>query len=186
MTSNYQSLFACMEFKRSLYARIWIAEISHFTQFPIGGYTETTYVHGGPWTSWTQVSRRATVSVSISVEISSGEPFDDCRSREFSDIYVTCQLVADNKPLTITTRTSFKAFKKDYTCVLNCGIRLVHSYWMYNRWNEWITLPIRYCDLPLNSQITFTVWDIAGPRAAVPVGGSTFRLFGKKWWASGI
>ncbi|KAJ7606591.1 atypical/PIKK/PI3K protein kinase, partial [Mycena polygramma] len=29
--------------------------------------------------------------------------------------------------------------------------------------------------------IVFTVWDIAGPRAAVPVGGSTFRLFGKKW-----
>lgn len=50
-------------------------------------------------------------------------------------------------------------------------------------WNEWITLPIRYCDLPLNSQIAFTVWDTAGPRSAVPVGGSTFRLFGKKWYA---
>ena len=48
-------------------------------------------------------------------------------------------------------------------------------------WNEWITLPIRYCDLPLNSQITFTIWDISGPRSAVPVGGTTFRLFGKKW-----
>ncbi|TCD67817.1 Phosphatidylinositol (PI) 3-kinase [Steccherinum ochraceum] len=81
----------------------------------------------------------------------------------FSDLYVTCQLVADNKPLTIPFRTSFKSFKKDYI------------------WNEWITLPIRYCDLPLSSQITFTVWDIAGPRAAIPVGGSTFRLFGKKW-----
>jgi phosphatidylinositol 3-kinase len=80
-----------------------------------------------------------------------------------SDLYVTCQLVADNKPLTIPFRTSFKAFKSGYT------------------WNEWITLPIQYCDLPLSSQITFTVWDIAGPRAAVPVGGSTFRLFGKKW-----
>ncbi|OCH90330.1 atypical/PIKK/PI3K protein kinase [Obba rivulosa] len=85
------------------------------------------------------------------------------QSPEFSDLYVTCQLVADNKPLTIPFRTSFKSFKKDYT------------------WNEWITLPIRYCDLPLNSQITFTVWDIAGPRSAIPVGGTTFRLFGKKW-----
>ncbi|KAL7279363.1 hypothetical protein ACG7TL_007204 [Trametes sanguinea] len=85
------------------------------------------------------------------------------QSPEFSDLYVTCQLVADNKPLTIPFRTAFKAFKKDYT------------------WNEWITLPIRYCDLPLNSQITFTVWDIAGPRSATPVGGTTFRLFGKKW-----
>ncbi|KAI0366306.1 atypical/PIKK/PI3K protein kinase [Pilatotrama ljubarskyi] len=85
------------------------------------------------------------------------------QSPDFSDLYVTCQVVADNKPLTIPFRTAFKAFKKDYT------------------WNEWITLPIRYCDLPLNSQITFTVWDIAGPRAAVPVGGTTFRMFGKKW-----
>ncbi len=38
------------------------------------------------------------------------------------------------------------------------------------RWNEWIVLPIRYCDLPLSAQVTFTVWDIAGPRAAMPVG----------------
>ncbi|EIW84194.1 atypical PIKK PI3K protein kinase [Coniophora puteana RWD-64-598 SS2] len=80
-----------------------------------------------------------------------------------SDLYVTCQLVADNKPLTIPFRTSFKAFKNSYT------------------WNEWITFPVRYCDLPLNSQITFTVWDIGGPRSAIPVGGSTFRMFGKKW-----
>lgn len=48
-------------------------------------------------------------------------------------------------------------------------------------WNEWITLPIRFCDLPQSAQITFTVWDIAGPRAATPVGASTFCLFGKKW-----
>ncbi|KAH0833172.1 kinase-like domain-containing protein [Lanmaoa asiatica] len=48
-------------------------------------------------------------------------------------------------------------------------------------WNEWVSLPIRYCDLPLSSQITFTVWDIESPRLAVPVGGTTFRLFGKKW-----
>ncbi|EJD49671.1 phosphatidylinositol 3-kinase [Auricularia subglabra TFB-10046 SS5] len=80
-----------------------------------------------------------------------------------SDLYVTVQLVADNKPLTIPYRTAFKAFKNSYT------------------WNEWITLPIKYCDLPLNSQLAITVWDIQGPRTAVPVGGTTFRLFGKKW-----
>ncbi|KAF5367144.1 hypothetical protein D9758_004029 [Tetrapyrgos nigripes] len=89
--------------------------------------------------------------------------FHGVQSPTLSDLYVTCQLVADNKPLTIPFRTSFKAFKNTYT------------------WNEWITFPIRYCDLPLSAQITFTVWDIAGPRAATPVGGTTFRLFGKKW-----
>ncbi|KAL9714216.1 Phosphatidylinositol (PI) 3-kinase [Leucoagaricus gongylophorus] len=89
--------------------------------------------------------------------------FYGVQSSTLSDLYVTCQLNADNKPLTIPFRTSFKAFKNSYT------------------WNEWITLPIRYCDLPLSSQLTFTVWDTGGPRSAVPVGGSTFRLFGKKW-----
>lgn len=89
--------------------------------------------------------------------------FHGVQQSTLADLYVTCQLVADNKPLTIPFRTSFKAFKNSYT------------------WNEWITLPIRYCDLPLSSQITFTVWDIAGPRSAVPIGGTTFRLFGKKW-----
>jgi phosphatidylinositol 3-kinase len=34
--------------------------------------------------------------------------------RELSDLYVTCQLVADNKPLTIPFRTAFKAFKNAY------------------------------------------------------------------------
>ncbi|KAG6373317.1 kinase-like domain-containing protein [Boletus reticuloceps] len=89
--------------------------------------------------------------------------FHGAQSSSLSDLYVTCQLVADNKPLTIPFKTSFKAFKTNYT------------------WNEWISLPIQYCDLPLNSQITFTVWDIGAPRSAVPVGGTTFRLFGKKW-----
>nr|GAT46026.1 atypical/PIKK/PI3K protein kinase [Mycena chlorophos] len=89
--------------------------------------------------------------------------FHGVQASTLADLYVTCQLTADNKPLTIPFRTSFKAFKNNYT------------------WNEWITLPIRYCDLPLSAQIVFTVWDIAGPRAAVPVGGSTFRMFGKKW-----
>ncbi|KAF9000637.1 atypical/PIKK/PI3K protein kinase [Cyathus striatus] len=89
--------------------------------------------------------------------------FHGVQQSALSDLYVTCQLLADNKPLTIPFRTSYKAFKNSYT------------------WNEWITLPIRYCDLPLSSQITFTVWDIGGPRKAIPVGGSTFRLFSKKW-----
>ncbi|KAH7912328.1 kinase-like domain-containing protein [Hygrophoropsis aurantiaca] len=89
--------------------------------------------------------------------------FHGAQSSTPSGLYITCQLVADNKPLTIPFRTSFKAFKNSYT------------------WNEWITLPIRYCDLPLSSQVTFTVWDIGGPRNALPVGGTTFKLFGKKW-----
>src|ERR1700677_1266817 len=41
-----------------------------------------------------------------------------------SDLYVTCQLLADNKPLTIPFRTSYKAFKNSYTSV-SCRTHLV-------------------------------------------------------------
>lgn len=42
---------------------------------------------------------------------------DRVARRTLSDLYVTCQLVADNKPLTIPHRTAFKSFKNSYTCV---------------------------------------------------------------------
>ncbi|CEL55526.1 phosphatidylinositol 3-kinase [Rhizoctonia solani AG-1 IB] len=88
--------------------------------------------------------------------------FAGVQQNTLSDLFVTCQIVADNKPLTVPHRTSFKAFKNSYT------------------WNEWITFPLKYRDLPLNAQLTFTVWDIEGPRTSAPVGGTTFRMFGKK------
>ena len=54
---------------------------------------------------------------------------------------------------------------------------------MLRSWNETLTLPIRYKDLPLSAQLVFTVYDFRGPpsaTAAVPIGGTTLRLFGKK------
>lgn len=51
---------------------------------------------------------------------------------------------------------------------------------MYS-WNEWLTLPIKYCDLPASAQCAITVWDTcSGPRKVKPVGGTTLRLFGKQ------
>jgi hypothetical protein len=46
-------------------------------------------------------------------------------------------------------------------------------------WNQWITLPISYADLPRNSQLCITLYDCAGPGRHVPVGGTTISLFGK-------
>ncbi|CAH1760959.1 5700_t:CDS:10 [Entrophospora sp. SA101] len=80
---------------------------------------------------------------------------------DFPDIYVTCQLFGGNKPLTIPVRTSYKSFQ---------------NHWL---WNEWLTIPIKYRDLPITAQLAFTVWDTYGPRKAVPIGGTTLRLFGK-------
>ena len=46
-------------------------------------------------------------------------------------------------------------------------------------WNEWLKLPIKYPDIPRHAQVCFTIWDVYGPRKAIPVGGTTVSLFGK-------
>ncbi|CAH1797509.1 unnamed protein product [Owenia fusiformis] len=86
----------------------------------------------------------------------SGVYQDDC-----SDMYVTCQVYSDGKPLALATQTSYKAFTTRWN------------------WNEWLTLPVKYSDLPRNAQVALTIWDIYGPRKVVPVGGTVVSLFGK-------
>ena len=49
----------------------------------------------------------------------------------------------------------------------------------FSSWNEWLTLPVKYSDLPRNAQLALTIWDIYGTSTAVPVGGTTVSLFGK-------
>ncbi|MGH0126328.1 UNVERIFIED_CONTAM: hypothetical protein FKN15_031551 [Acipenser sinensis] len=78
-----------------------------------------------------------------------------------SDLYVTCQVFAEGKPLALPVRTSYKAFSTRWN------------------WNEWLKLPVKYPDLPQNAQVALTVWDVYGPGRAVPVGGTTVTLFGK-------
>ncbi|XP_022781859.1 phosphatidylinositol 3-kinase catalytic subunit type 3-like [Stylophora pistillata] len=80
---------------------------------------------------------------------------------ECSDLYVTCQVFADGQPLCLPTRTSYKPFSTRWN------------------WNEWLKLPIKYPDIPRHAQVCFTIWDVYGPRKAIPVGGTTVSLFGK-------
>lgn len=55
-----------------------------------------------------------------------------------------------------------------------------------DRWNEWLTLPINYDSLPINSYLAITVWDLSptgGKDAqghAIPFGGTTLPLFDKE------
>ncbi|RUP49834.1 phosphatidylinositol 3-kinase [Jimgerdemannia flammicorona] len=89
--------------------------------------------------------------------------FTGLQDSDYPDLYVTAQLHADNKPLTVPVRTAYKPFRAHWT------------------WNEWLSLPIKVRDLPANAQLAITVWDVYGPRKVVPVGGTTFQLFGKKF-----
>ncbi|CAD6592664.1 MAG: Phosphatidylinositol (PI) 3-kinase [Alectoria sarmentosa] len=84
-----------------------------------------------------------------------------------SDLYVTAQLWAGSKPLTVPVQTAYRSFKIGRT------------------WNEWLELPIKISTLPLSSQLAITVWDLspAGGKGAhghaIPFGGTTISLFDK-------
>ncbi|KAK3330888.1 kinase-like domain-containing protein [Apodospora peruviana] len=82
-----------------------------------------------------------------------------------SDLYVTVQVWAGSKPLTVPVQTAYKSFRSE------------------RKWNEWLTLPITYSTLPQNSRLAITIWDLspiggAGAHGhAIPFGGTTFPLF---------
>ncbi|KAF1964194.1 phosphatidylinositol 3-kinase [Bimuria novae-zelandiae CBS 107.79] len=84
-----------------------------------------------------------------------------------SELYVTAQIWADSKPLTVEVQTVYKSFK-------NARI-----------WSEWLPLPITYASLPVSAQIAITVWDLSpaedkdSDKHAVPFGGTTISLFDK-------
>lgn len=84
-----------------------------------------------------------------------------------SELYVTAQIWADSKPLTVEVQTVYKSFKT---------ARI---------WSEWLPLPITYANLPVSAQIAITVWDLSpaedkeSDKHAVPFGGTTIPLFEK-------
>ncbi|KAK8752497.1 hypothetical protein OTU49_005873 [Cherax quadricarinatus] len=78
-----------------------------------------------------------------------------------SDLYVSCQVYSDDRELTLPVRTSYKPFSARWN------------------WNEWLTLPLRFSDLPRNAVLALTIYDTYGPRRNEPIGGTTISFFGK-------
>ncbi|XP_063383010.1 phosphatidylinositol 3-kinase catalytic subunit type 3 isoform X1 [Cydia fagiglandana] len=78
-----------------------------------------------------------------------------------SDLYVSCQVLSDGVPLALPVTTSYKAFTNRWN------------------WNEWVTLPVYYSDLPRNAMLAMTIYDCAGPGKLMVVGGTTISFFGK-------
>lgn len=79
------------------------------------------------------------------------------------------QVWADSKPLTVPLQTPYKSFKSG------------------RYWQEWLSLPILYSQIPLSAQLAITVWDqspVPGEDGAqfhhaIPYGGTTIPLFDK-------
>ncbi|KAK6643525.1 Phosphatidylinositol 3-kinase catalytic subunit type 3 [Polyplax serrata] len=81
--------------------------------------------------------------------------------QETADLKVVCQVFADNRPLALPVCTSYKPFTTRWN------------------WNEWVTLPVLFSDLPRNAQLALTIYDCVGSSQTEPVGGTTISLFGK-------
>ena len=48
------------------------------------------------------------------------------------------------------------------------------------RWNEWITLPIKYRDLPADAWLAFSLWEIDGPQQPRIMASTALPLFSKQ------
>lgn len=46
-------------------------------------------------------------------------------------------------------------------------------------WNEWVTLPHLFSELPRTSMLAITIFDCAGAGQTTVIGGTTISLFGK-------
>ncbi|KAL7928703.1 kinase-like domain-containing protein [Trichoderma chlorosporum] len=83
-----------------------------------------------------------------------------------SELYVTVQVWAGSKALTVPIQTSYKPPRLE------------------RRWNEWLRLPISYKSIPVNSRLAITIWDLSPDPSgadlchATPFGGTTLALFG--------
>jgi phosphatidylinositol 3-kinase len=44
-------------------------------------------------------------------------------------------------------------------------------------WNEWLTLPLRYCDLPRHAILTFSIHELISPTDIRIIGSTTISLF---------
>ncbi|XP_057333855.1 phosphatidylinositol 3-kinase catalytic subunit type 3 [Microplitis mediator] len=77
------------------------------------------------------------------------------------DLAASLQIWGGGRPLALPVHTAYKHFPVRWN------------------WNQWITLPISYSDLPRDAQLAITIYDCAGPGRQIAVGGTTISLFGK-------
>lgn len=81
-------------------------------------------------------------------------------SEENPSLLVKCQCFNKGIPFGLPVNTSYKAFTKRQS------------------WNEWISLPFNFCDIPRDLTLGFTIFDCIGPGEMSVVGGTVISMFG--------
>ncbi|KAH9095060.1 hypothetical protein LEN26_017937 [Aphanomyces euteiches] len=84
----------------------------------------------------------------------------ELRNSPMSEVFVTAQVFADGIPMhPMHINTKYPSQVKESMII----------------WNEWLTMPVKFKDLPRNAVIALTLWGVG----QVPIGGTTFAIFAK-------
>ncbi|EQC34632.1 hypothetical protein SDRG_07953 [Saprolegnia diclina VS20] len=84
----------------------------------------------------------------------------ELQNSAMNELFVSAQIFADGLPMHTMPICTKSPSKVSASCLY---------------WNEWITLPVKFRDLPRNAVIALTIWGVG----EVPVGGTTVPLFGR-------
>jgi len=78
------------------------------------------------------------------------------------DLMVTVVVIHEGISLHLPVSTAYKNFSQRWA------------------WNQWLVLPIKFSDLPVDCTLCITIWDCNGPGVKEAIGGTSISLFGKK------
>ncbi|XP_053963290.1 phosphatidylinositol 3-kinase catalytic subunit type 3 [Anastrepha ludens] len=87
--------------------------------------------------------------------------FSGLYAEECPAFQIRLQVFNKNRPYCLPVTTSYKAFNKRWS------------------WNEWVTLPLQFSDLPRTAMLALTILDCAGAGKTTVIGGTAISLFGK-------
>eukprot|EP01117_Protostelium_nocturnum_P005327 TRINITY_DN1939_c0_g1_i4.p1 TRINITY_DN1939_c0_g1~~TRINITY_DN1939_c0_g1_i4.p1 ORF type:complete len:705 (-),score=270.95 TRINITY_DN1939_c0_g1_i4:499-2613(-) len=101
-------------------------------------------------------------------EESNDEYAKEKRGKRESDLYASCCIFSRGKALTMEGRTTFSVFEEEK----GSNSKRIE-------WNQWMSFPISYKELPLDSMINITIWKNGREkgRRRIPLGGTSFSIF---------
>ncbi|EDW85844.1 uncharacterized protein Dwil_GK23281 [Drosophila willistoni] len=87
--------------------------------------------------------------------------FSGLYSEEYPSFQVRLQVFNNGRPYCLPVNSSYKAFGKRWS------------------WNEWVTLPLQFSDLPRSAMLVMTILDCSGAGQTTVIGGTAISMFGK-------
>ncbi len=88
--------------------------------------------------------------------------FSGRNQAKYPDLLVEACVVSNGERLHVPIFTSYKHFSRRW------------------EWNQWLTLPVKYSDLPRDANLCLEVYDCQGPGGRHCVGATTLNLFGRR------